>query len=150
MSVIGNYTPEQLYKMSTLVIQASIKYYLNKQMLGHNIVLEDYLIKRITLPSVISDSIEKKMVAEQLALEFDFRLEIARKEKERKKIEAQGINLFEQTAGIPILKWKGLEVTQAFATSENAKIIIMGNGEKELPLLFNADGATKDDNDPAK
>ena len=141
MSVIGNYTPDQLYKMSTLVIQASIKYYLNKQLLNHDIVLEDYLIKRITLPKAISESIERKMVAEQLSLEFDYRLDIAEKEKQRKAIEAQGIKLFEQTAGIPILKWRGLEVTKEIASSENAKIIIMGNGKKELPLLFSGDGA---------
>ncbi len=144
MSVIGNYSPEQLYRMATLVIQSSIKYYLNKQMLSHNIVLDDYLIKRITLPEVISDSIEKKMVAEQLSLEFDFRLKIAEKEKRRKAIEAEGIKLFEETAKIPILKWKGLEVTEKFAASENAKIILMGSQANGLPLLLNADGGIKD------
>ncbi len=150
MSVIGNYTPEQLYKLSELVIQTSIKQYLNKQMLNYNILLEDYLIKRITLPESISDSIEKKMIAEQLSLEFDYRLDIAEKEKKRKEIEAQGIRQFEQIAGVSILKWKGLEVTRAFADSENTKIIIMGSGEKDLPLLLNADGAGKDGNAPKK
>ncbi len=150
MSVIGHYSPEQLYRMATLVIQSSIKYYLNKQMLSHNIVLDDYLIKRITLPKAIADSIEKKMVAEQLSLEFDFRLAIAKKEKKRKAIEAQGIKLFEETANIPILKWKGLEVTERFAASENAKIIIMGSRANELPLLLNAEGGMNNATDKNK
>jgi regulator of protease activity HflC (stomatin/prohibitin superfamily) len=140
MSVIGNYPPEQLYRISTLVIQASIKYYLNKKMLARNIVLEDYLIKRIRLPEPVADSIEKKMVADQLSQEYDYRLSIEKKEKERKSIEAQGIKSFEKIAGIPILKWKGLEVTEKLAKSPNSKIIIMGNGDKGLPLLLNADG----------
>ncbi len=140
MSVIGNYTPDQLYKISTLVIQASIKYYLNKQLLDHNVVMDDYLIKRIKLPEVVSESIEKKMVAEQLSHEYDYKLVIEKKEKDRKKLEAEGINAFEKVAGIPIIKWKALEVTSEFATSQNSKIIIMGNGDKGLPLLLNADG----------
>lgn len=140
MSVIGNYPPEQLYRISTLVIQAAIKYYLNKQMLVRNIVLEDYLIKRIILPESVADSIERKMVSDQLSQEYDYKLSIEEKERKRKSIEAQGIRSFETIAGIPILKWKGLEVTQELAKSPNSKIIIMGNGDKGLPLLLNADG----------
>ncbi|MGD9823399.1 prohibitin family protein [Desulfobacter sp.] len=140
MSVIGNYPPEQLYRISTLVIQASIKYYLNKKMLARNIVLEDYLIKRIILPEPVAASIERKMVSDQLSQEYDYRLSIEKKERRRKSIEAQGIKSFETIAGIPILKWKGLEVTQELAKSPNSKIIIMGNGDKGLPLLLNADG----------
>jgi prohibitin 1 len=140
MSVIGNYAPEQLYRISTLVIQACIKYYLNKKLISHSIVLDNYLIKRIKLPEVVSKSIEKKMVTEQLNLEYDYKIDIAQKEKERKRIEAQGIKAFEKISGIPILKWKGLDVTAQLAQSKNAKIIIMGNGDKGLPLLLNADG----------
>lgn len=140
MSVIGNYTPEQLYKISTLIIQVSIKYYLNKQLLSSNVAVDDYLIRKITLPEVVSKSIEKKMVAEQLSYEFNYRLDIEDKEKKRKKIEAEGIKAFETISGIPILKWKGLEVTSEFADSENTKIIIMGNGDGGLPLLLNTDG----------
>lgn len=140
MSVIGNYPPEQLYRISTLVIQASIKYYLNKKLLARNIVIDDYLIKRIRLPEPVAASIEKKMVADQLSQEYDYKLAIEKKERERKAIEAQGIKSFETVSGIPILKWKGLEVTGELAKSPNSKIIIMGNGDKGLPLLLNADG----------
>ncbi len=140
MSVIGNYPPEQLYRISTLVIQASIKHYLNKQLLAHSIALDNYLIKRIKLPEVVADAIEKKMIVEQLNYEYDYKIEIEEKERTRKTIEAKGISSFEKISGIPILKWKGLEVTSEFAKSENSKIIIMSNGDKGLPLLLNADG----------
>jgi len=139
MSIIGNYTPEQLYKISSLVIQSTIKYYLNKQLITRNIVIDDYLIKRISLPDIVSKSIEKKMVAEQLSYEFDYKLIVEEKEKRRKSIEAEGIKSFEDISKIPILKWKGLEVTSEFAKSNNSKIIIMGTGEKGLPLLLNTD-----------
>ncbi len=139
MSIIGNYTPEQLYKISSLVIQSTIKYYLNKQLIGRNIVIDDYLIKRISLPDIVSKSIEKKMVAEQLSYEFDYKLIVEEKERRRKEIEAEGIRTFEKISQIPILKWKGLEVTSELSKSPNSKIIIMGTGEKQLPLLLNSD-----------
>lgn len=139
MSIIGNYTPEQLYKISSLVIQSTIKYYLNKQLISRNIVIDDYLIKRIRLPDLVSKSIEKKMVAEQLSYEFDYKIIVEEKEKRRKSIEAEGIRSFETISQIPILKWKGLEVTSEFARSVNSKIIIMGTSEKGLPLLLNTD-----------
>lgn len=139
IAIIGNYAPEQLYKMSSLVIQSTIKYYLSKQLLEQNIVMDDYLIRKITLPDIVSNSIEKKMVAEQLSYEFDYKLKTEDKEKKRKIIEAEGIRQFEMLSGIPILKWKGLEVTSAFANSKNSKIVIMGNGKNDLPLLLNSD-----------
>ena len=139
MSIIGNYTPDQLYKISTLVIQSTIKYYLSKQLIARNIVIDDYLIRKISLPDIVSKSIEKKVVAAQLSKEFDYKLEVEEKEKQRRTIEAEGIRGFEDISRIPILKWKGLEVTSEFAKSQNSKIIIMGTSEKGLPLLLNTD-----------
>jgi len=139
MSIIGNYTPDQLYKISTLVIQSTIKYYLSKQLIARNIVIDDYLIRKISLPDIVSKSIEKKVVAAQLSKEFDYKLEVEAKEKQRRTIEAEGIRGFEDISRVPILKWKGLEVTSEFAKSQNSKIIIMGTSEKGLPLLLNTD-----------
>ena len=79
------------------------------------------------------------MVAEQLSYELDYKLLSEEKEKKRKIIEADGIRQFEEISKISILKWKGLEVTSEFAKSNNAKIIIMGNGKNDLPLLLNPD-----------
>jgi regulator of protease activity HflC (stomatin/prohibitin superfamily) len=140
MAIIGNFAPEQLYKMSSLVIQSTIKYYLSKQLLEQNIVMDDYLIRKISLPDLVSSSIERKMVAEQLSYEFTYKIAIEEKEKQRKMIEAEGIRQFEELSKISILKWKGLEVTSEFAKSNNSKIIIMGNGKNDLPLLLNSDG----------
>lgn len=139
IAIIGNFSPEQLYKMSTLIIQSTIKYYLSKQLLEQNVVMDDYLIRKIALPDQVSSSIERKMVAEQLSYEFNYKLSIEEKEKQRKIIEADGIRQFEELSKISILKWKGLEVTSEFAKSNNAKIIIMGNGKNDLPIILNSD-----------
>ena len=139
MAIIGNFTPQQLFRMSSLIIQSTIKYYLGKQLLAQNVVMDDYLIRKISLPDLVSSAIERKLVAEQLVEEFEYRLRTEEKEKRRKIIEAEGIKQFEELSKIPILKWKGLEVTSEFAKSNNTKIIIMGPGEKDLPLLLNTD-----------
>lgn len=143
MAIIGNFSPEQLYKMSTLIIQSTIKFYLSKQLIKQNIVMDDYLIRKISLPTIVSSAIERKIVAEQLVYEFDYKLAIEQKEKQRKIIEADGIRQFDEISKIPILQWKGLEVTSEFAKSPNAKIIIMGNGKNGMPLIINPDEKSK-------
>jgi regulator of protease activity HflC (stomatin/prohibitin superfamily) len=126
--------------MSTQIIQSIIKQYVYKQILDHNIILEDFLIKKIELPKTIAEAIEQKMSKEQLLQEFDFLVGIEKKEKERKIIEAEGIKSFETISNIPILKWRGLEVTEKLSTSPNSKIILVGTGSNQLPILLNADG----------
>jgi len=139
LSILGNYSPEKLYKMSTLFIQSTIKHLLTKQLYKNHIKVEDFVIRSIQLPLKIKMSIESKLAAEQYAKELDYKLLTEEKEKRRKVIEAQGIKDFEKISGISILKWKGLEVTSEFAKSDNSKIIIMGNGNEQLPLLLNSD-----------
>ncbi|MGE5479916.1 MAG: prohibitin family protein [Chloroflexota bacterium] len=143
MTIIGNYTPEKLYKMSTQVIQSFIKQYALKSLLVRNIVLEDFLIHKIELPSQIAAAIESKMSKEQLLLEFDYRLNIEKKEKERKIIEAEGLKEFQNISNVPILKWRGIEATEKLANSPNSKIIMMGSGNNQLPILLNADKEAK-------
>jgi regulator of protease activity HflC (stomatin/prohibitin superfamily) len=139
LSILGNYTPNDLYKISTIVIQSTIKHYVSKQMLERNIIIDDYLIKNIKLPEVVENAIKKKVVAEQLSYEFAYKIKIEEKEKQRKLIEAEGIKIFEETSNLSILKWKGLEVTSEFASSENSKIILIGTSEKDLPILLNTE-----------
>ena len=143
LSILGNYPPEKLYKMSTLFIQSTIKHLLTQKLYKFDIQVEDFVIRNIQLPETIKASIERKLAAEQYAKELDYRLITEEKEKRRKSIEAEGIKEFENISGISILKWKGLEVTSEFAKSPNSKIVIMGNGKDQLPLLLNADTNVK-------
>jgi regulator of protease activity HflC (stomatin/prohibitin superfamily) len=139
LSIIGNYSPEKLYKMSTLFIQSTIKHLLTKNLIKFNLQVEDFIIRSILLPETIKASIERKLSAEQYTKELDYKLITEEKEKKRKIIEAEGIKEFEDISRIPILKWRGLEVTSEFAKSNNSKIIIMGNGNEQMPLLLNTD-----------
>ena len=62
------------------------------------------------------------------------------KRKERKEIEANGISKFQrivnQTITPQLLKWKGVEATQEISKSENSKVIVIGNGDGDLPIIL--------------
>jgi len=102
------------------------------------IIFEDLFIKDIKLPVIIRNSIEIKMDAEQKLLTYNYLLKSEEKEKQRKLIEAQGIKAFEDSSGISILKWRGLDVTDELAESPNAKIIVIGTDE-QLPIILNGE-----------
>ena len=39
-----------------------------------------------------------------------------------------------------LLKWKGIEATERLADSPNSKLVIMGNGKDQLPVILNGAG----------
>lgn len=98
-------------------------------------------MRAISLPNQLRTSIEQKLQAEQQSEQMRFVLDRERQEAERKRIEAQGIADFQRIVvqGIDerLLRWKGIEATQALAESQNAKIVIVG-GKDGLPLILNS------------
>ena len=101
----------------------------------------EILLRQVSLPTLVTNAIEKKLQAEQQAEQMRFVIERERQEAERKRIEAQGIADFQAIVikGIDerLLRWKGIEATQALAESDNSKIVIIG-GEGGLPVILNA------------
>ena len=69
---------------------------------------------------------------------YEFRLKSEEGERQRKIIEAQGIKSFQDISHIDILKWRGIEATEALAKSANAKVIVIGSGQ-QLPIILGSD-----------
>lgn len=140
-SIIGRYTPDQLYSTKRDDIQKEI-FQETKQILEAQYVsLNEVLVRDITLPPAIKNAIENKLREEQISLEYEFKLEQASKEAKRRKIEATGLavanKILETSLTKRILQNKGIETTKEIATSQNAKIIIIGSGKGGLPLILN-------------
>ncbi|AFL68051.1 prohibitin family protein [Sulfurospirillum barnesii] len=138
-TVIGQNRPEDIYTAQKL-IQARISA-LSKTRLESRFIDLDYVpIERISLPVKISDAIESKLAQQQLSEEYEFRLDVAGKEAERKKVEAVGISsyntIIEKSIDQKILDWQGIVATRELATSNNAKVVVIGAGEKGLPLIL--------------
>lgn len=104
------------------------------------IEIDDVLVTAVILPALVTEAIEHKLQQQQVMQEYDFRIERERKEATRKRIEAEGIRDFQATVASNItpeyLRLRGVEATQAFAASPNAKTIIIG-GRDGLPVILN-------------
>ncbi len=136
--VLGDFEAEEIYSSDENGLLQSIMARLRQELGNRYVEVDDVLITKLTLPDDIQHSIQEKLTKEQNALAHEFILQRERKELERRQIEAAGIRAFEQISGINILQWRGLEVTQALATSPNAKIIVIGTDEKSLPVILNS------------
>ena len=139
-SVVGRYTPEQLYSSKRDAIQQEI--YTETQMIVQDqyIQLNEILVRDVTLPPTIREAIEKKLKQEQETLEYEFRLVTAEKEAERQRIEARGKadanRILSASLTDKILQDKGIDATIKLAESPNSKVVIVGSGESGLPLIL--------------
>ena len=138
--VIGNYLPEELYSTKREAIEDEIYELTRENIEAKYIRLDAILIRDVTLPLTLQTAIEQKLKQEQESLEYEFKIDKARKEAERKEIEARGISEFQKiitrTITPQLLKWKGIEATQEIAKSPNAKVVVIGNGEGDLPIIL--------------
>ncbi|WP_114491241.1 prohibitin family protein [Candidatus Ulvibacter alkanivorans] len=139
-SVVGRYTPEQLYSSKRDAIQDEI-YAETKKILDKQYVqLNEVLVRDVTLPPTIKEAIERKLKQEQQSLEYEFRLVTAEKEAEKVRIEAQGKadanKILSASLTDKILQDKGIDATLRLAESPNAKVVVVGSGESGLPLIL--------------
>ena len=139
-SVVGRYTPEQLYSSKRDAIQAEIFEETKKIVDGQYIQLNEILVRDVTLPSTIKEAIERKLKQEQQSLEYEFRLVTAQKEAEKQRIEAQGKadanKILSASLTDKILQDKGIEATIKLSESPNAKVIVIGSGESGMPIIL--------------
>ncbi len=138
-SVVGRYTPEQLYSSKRDIIQNEIFDETKKILDNQYIILNDVLVRDVTLPPTIKDAIERKLKQEQESLEYEFRLVTASKEAEKVRIEAQGKadanRILSASLTDKILQDKGIEATLKLAESPNTKVVVVG-GKDGLPLIL--------------
>lgn len=139
-SVVGRYTPEQLYSSKRDVIQDEIFDETRKILDKQNVLLNEVLVRDVTLPSTIKEAIERKLKQEQESLEYEFRLVTAKKEAEKVTIEAQGKadanRILSASLTDKILQDKGIDATLKLAESPNSKVIVVGGGDAGLPLIL--------------
>ncbi len=139
--VIGKYLPEELYSTKREAIQDEIFTQTEDAIITKYILLDAILIRSVQLPDKLKAAIEQKLEEEQMAFQFDFKLERERKEAERKIIEAQAKadanRILNASLSDKILKDKGIEATLELAQSPNSKLVIVGGGKEGLPLILN-------------
>ncbi|MDP5230812.1 MAG: prohibitin family protein [Cellulophaga sp.] len=139
-SVVGRYTPEQLYSSKRDAIQQEIFDETQKIVRDEYIQLNQILVRDVTLPPTIKDAIERKLKQEQESLEYEFRLVTAKKEAEKVTIEAQGKadanRILSASLNDQILKDKGIDATLKLSESPNSKVVIIGGGDGGMPIIL--------------
>ncbi|MDO6759444.1 prohibitin family protein [Tamlana sp. 2_MG-2023] len=139
-SVVGRYTPEQIYSSKRDAIQAEIFDETKKIVDDQFINLVEVLVRDVTLPTAIKDAIERKLGQEQESLEYEFRLVTAAKEAEKVIIEAQGKadanRILSASLTDKILQDKGIEATIKLSESPNSKVVVIGSGDSGMPIIL--------------
>ncbi len=102
------------------------------------LLLENLLVRNITLPMAVKGTIEQKIQAEQEAQKMQFVLQKERQEADRKRVEAQGIADYQHIISESLtdrqLQYEQIKAMKEMALSQNAKIIVMGT--KGSPVIL--------------
>jgi regulator of protease activity HflC (stomatin/prohibitin superfamily) len=138
-TVFGQYKPEQIYTTQK-AIEERVAIISKVHLEARFVALDDVPIESIKLPERISSAIEEKLAQQQVDEEYAYRLTIATKEAERKRIESEGIKVYNDTVSRSltpdVLAWHGILATQELAKSPNAKTVVIGAGKNGLPLIL--------------
>ena len=102
------------------------------------LILENLLVRNITLPASVKATIEQKINAEQEAQKMQFVLQKEKQEAERKRVEAQGIADYQRIISMSLsdrqLQYEQIKAMKELASSGNAKIIVMPS--KGTPVIL--------------
>jgi len=139
---IGQYDPEDIYTNKQGILSRIIM--LAMEETGRKYVqVDEIMIRSLELPESIRRSIEEKLVYEQQYKGYQYLIAKEEEEAKRKRIEAKGYSDYHETISQnlsePLLKWQGIKATQELATSNNAKVVVIGSGKDGLPLILNTE-----------
>jgi regulator of protease activity HflC (stomatin/prohibitin superfamily) len=105
------------------------------------LILENLLVRNITLPASVKSTIEQKINAEQEAQKMQFVLQKEKQEAERKRVEAQGISDYQRIISESLsdrqLQYEQIQAMKELAKSANSKIIVMPS-KGGTPLILDA------------
>ncbi|MDD7913987.1 prohibitin family protein [Polaribacter ponticola] len=139
-SVVGRYTPEQLYSSKRDVIEQEILEEVQTVLKDQFLIVKRVLVEDVKLPTTIRTAIETKLKQEQESLEYEFRLAKAKKEAERQKIDAEGKavanKILSASLTDKILQEKGIEATLELSKSPNSKVVLIGAGKSGMPIIL--------------
>ncbi len=136
------FTAIDLYSTKRDQFQTRIFTTIDADFKKRGLVLEQLLVRNITLPANVKTSIEEKIKAEQDAQKMEFVLQKEKQEAERKRVEAQGIADYQRIINTGLtdnqLQYEQIKALKEIATSQNSKVVIMGNSK--TPIIIDGKG----------
>ncbi|HET6252867.1 MAG TPA: prohibitin family protein [Puia sp.] len=132
------YDAVSLYSVKRDEFQRRIFESISSEFQKRGLVVEQLLIRNISLPQAVKTSIEQKMTAEQDAQKMQYVLQKEQQEAQRKRVEAQGIadyqRIISQSLTDRQLQYETIKAQLEIAKSPNAKVIILGKGTTPVML----------------
>ena len=130
------YQAVDLFGSKRDVFQQGIYKSIEEDFKKRGLMLEQLLVRNITLPNSVKASIESKINAEQDAKKMEFVLLKEKQEAERKRVEAQGIADYQRIINTGLtdqqLQYEQIKAMKELALSANAKVIVMGKGNTPI------------------
>ena len=132
------YDAVSLFSTKRDEFQTRILKSLESEFQTRGLVLENLLVRNITLPTSVKNAIESKINAEQEAQKMQFVLQMEKQEADRKRVEAQGIadyqHIISESLTDQQLQYEQIKAMKELAASPNSKIVILGKGN--APVLI--------------
>jgi regulator of protease activity HflC (stomatin/prohibitin superfamily) len=132
--IVGKRDAEGLYTTDKSFIETSLNQAIDR-LARKFIIVDDVIIKRITLPESVDKTIQYKLEQKHRADTYKYILQKEQKEIERKKLEATGLKEFSKALNEKVLHWMSINATLELSKSENSKIIVIGSGKSGLPII---------------
>jgi regulator of protease activity HflC (stomatin/prohibitin superfamily) len=124
------YQAIELFSTKRDEFQARIYKSIESDFNKRGLVLEQLLVRNITLPASVRTAIEGKINAEQDAQKMQFVLQKETQEAERKRVEARGISDYQRIINESLtdrqLQYENIKAMRELAQSTNSKMIIIG------------------------
>ncbi|HVW96105.1 MAG TPA: prohibitin family protein [Mucilaginibacter sp.] len=134
-----NYVAVDLYSTKREEFQYKINKTITDNFAKNGLLVQQVLVRNISLPATVRASIESKIQAEQDAQKMQFVLQKERQEADRKRVEAQGIADYQKIISTNLtdkqLQYESIKAQRDIATSANAKVIIIG-GKGNNPIML--------------
>ncbi len=136
--IVAQFTAEALYTTARTEVAVQVEQALSDALEDRGVIIEDVLLRDVSLPSVITQAIELKLAAEQAIQERAFRVQEATQEAQRRIEEANGIaeanNLVNVSLTPAVLQNKYIE---ALATMNSGSVVyVPTNPETGLPVIL--------------
>jgi regulator of protease activity HflC (stomatin/prohibitin superfamily) len=130
------YDAVSLYSSKRDEFQSRIFQSITGEFQKRGLLLEQLLVRNITLPQAVKTSIEQKMTAEQDAQKMQYVLQKEQQEAQRKRVEAQGIADYQRIISESLtdkqLQYEFIKAQLEIAKSPNTKVIVLGKGSTPL------------------
>lgn len=134
-----NYNAVALYSSKREEFQDLIYKNIEAKFKERGLLLENLLIRNITLPPSVRQAIEQKINAEQEAQKMQYVLQKEKQEAERKRVEAQGIADYQRIISSNLtdkqIQYEQIKAVKELAASQNAKMVLMGSGKNGNIIL---------------